>query len=262
MASTVAQAQQMLEAAEEAGVKHMIEFTWRWMPHYQYLHRLVADGYVGQGYHHHYRFLGSQGRTTAYSWRFDKRRCSGVLGNHGSHMIDLALWINGDISSVSAHMASFSERTDPVGVAVSSASESALLTVKFVDGAQGMIHSSSIAHIADRGSEHYVTLHGADGTLGLEWCREDGTAKGNLRGCRHDATEYQTLTIPNDYLHGVETGDIIAIFQNHLIGPRLFVDAIQQDYQPEPSFAQGVKVQQVLDAAMASHQTGQWVEIK
>lgn len=262
MASTVAQARQMLEAAEEAGVKHMIEFTWRWMPHYQYLHKLVADGYVGQGYHHHYRFLGSQGRTTAYSWRFDKRRCSGVLGNHGSHMIDLALWINGDISSVNAHMASFSERTDPDGLAVSSASESALLTVEFIDGAQGMIHASSIAHIAARGSEHSVTLHGAAGTLGLEWCREERTAKGVIRGCRHDEREYQTLTVPDEYLQGTEASDIITIFQNHLIGPRLFVDAILRDYQPEPSFAQGVKVQQVLDAALTSHQTGQWVAIK
>ncbi|MEZ4712657.1 MAG: Gfo/Idh/MocA family oxidoreductase [Caldilineaceae bacterium] len=33
MAINVGQAQQMLEAAERAGVKHMIEFSWRWIPH-------------------------------------------------------------------------------------------------------------------------------------------------------------------------------------------------------------------------------------
>ena len=261
MASTVAQAQQMLEAAEEAGVKHMIEFTWRWMPHYQYLHRLVADGYVGQGYHYHFRFLGNQARTTAYTWQLDERRANGALGYLGSHMVDMALWLNGDISSVSANMASFSKRTAPDGVAVSSASESALLTVAFVDGAQGMIHASTVAHIAARESEHYVTLHGAAGTLGMEWYRDGGTAKGVLRGCRHDATEYQTLAIPDDYLQDTDPSDIIAVFQNHLVGPRLFVDAIQRDYQPEPSFAQGVKVQTVLDAAMTSHQTGQRIHI-
>lgn len=176
-------------------------------------------------------------------------------------MIDLALWINGDISSVNAHMASFSERTDPDGLAVSSASESALLTVEFIDGAQGMIHAISIAHIAARGSEHSVTLHGAAGTLGLEWCREEGPAKGVIRGCRHDEREYQTLTVPDEYLQGTEASDIITIFQNHLIGPRLFVDAILRDYQPEPSFAQGVKVQQVLDVALESHETGRRVPI-
>lgn len=157
MASTVTQAQQMLETAEEVGVKHMIEFTWRWMPHYQYLHRLVADGYVGRGYHHHYRFLGNQARTTEYTWQLDERRANGAVGYLGSHMVDMALWLNGDISSVSANMASFVKRTAPDGIAVSSASESALLTVKFVDGAQGMIHASTVAHIAARGSEHYLT---------------------------------------------------------------------------------------------------------
>jgi predicted dehydrogenase len=261
MASTVDQAQQMLEAAEEASVKHMIMFSWRWMPHYQYLYRLVADGYVGQGYHYHYRFLGNQARTTEYTWQLDERRANGALGYLGSHMVDMALWINGDISSVSAHMASFSKRTAPDGIAISSASESALLAVEFVGGAQGMIHASTVAHIAARGSEHYVTLHGAAGTLGLEWYREGAAAKGVIRGCRHDETEYQTLAIPNDCLQGIEASDIIAIFQNHLIGPRLFVDAIQRDYKPEPSFAQGVKVQQVLNAAMESHQTGQRVYI-
>jgi predicted dehydrogenase len=262
MASTVVQAQQMLEAAEEAGVKHMIEFTWRWMPHYQYLHELVADGYVGQGYHYHYRYYGSLARTMAYMWQLDERRANGALGYLGSHMVDMALWLNGDINSVNAHMASFSKRTAPDGIAISAASESALLSLKFADGAQGMLHASTVAHIASRGSEQYVTLHGAAGTLGMEWYREGGAAKGVLRGCRHDAAEYQTLAIPDDYLQGTDPSNIIAVFQNHLVGPRLFVDAIQRDYQPEPSFAQGVKVQQVLDAALASHQTGQWVEIK
>lgn len=262
MASTVAQAQQMLEAAEEAGVKHMIEFSWRWIPHYQYLHRLVADGYLGQGYHYHYRFLGDHGRTTAYSWHFDERRCNGVLGNLGSHMVDLALWLNGDINSVSAHMASYSKRTDPEGVSVTSASESALLTVEFVDGAQGMIHASTVTHTAARGREQHVTLHGEGGSLEAKWHLFGGAEAGVvIKGCRHDQNAFQDLTIPDEYLQGTEAGDIMAVFQNHLVGPRLFVDAIQQDYQPEPSFAQGVKVQRVLDAAMTSHQTGQRIHI-
>ena len=33
-------------------------------------------------------------------WRFDRRRANGVLGDLGSHMIDLARWYGGDIVSV------------------------------------------------------------------------------------------------------------------------------------------------------------------
>ena len=50
-------------------------------------------------------------------------------------------------------------------------------------------------------------------------------------------------------------------FHKQMIGPRLFVDAILHDYQPEPGFDVGVKVQKVLNAAMESHQTGQRVYI-
>ncbi len=264
MASTVEQAREMLVTAEEEGVKHMIEFTWRWMPHYQYLHKLIADGYVGQGYHYHYRFLGNHGRTQEYSWHFDERRCNGILGNLGSHAVDLALWLNGDITNVSAHMASFSKRTDPEGVSISSASESALLAVEFVDGAQGMIHASTVAHTAARVREQHVTLHGADGSLESKWHLFGGAEAGVvLQGCRHDEKDFQKLDIPADYLRGAKSDAsmVAAVMSDHLVGPRLFVDAIQRDYKPEPSFAQGVKVQQVLDAAMESHQTGQRVYI-
>jgi len=37
MALNAQQAKEMLDAAEQAGVKHMIMFTWRFFPHYQYM---------------------------------------------------------------------------------------------------------------------------------------------------------------------------------------------------------------------------------
>ena len=263
MAITVEQARQMLEAAEQAGVKHMLEFSWRWLPHYQYLHHLVSDGFVGRGYHYHYRFLSNTGRRNDYTWRIDPRRSLGVLGDLGSHMVDLALWISGDISSVSAHLASFSEWTNPEGQLISGANESALLSVEFADGAQGMIHVSTIAHIAAREREQFVTLHGDGGSLEVEWRVFGGAEKGlAVRGCRHDEADFQTMAVPDNYLKGVEVGEVLPVFFNHLVGPRLFVDAIQRDYQPSPSFAQGFKVQQVLEAALLAHQTGQRVPIE
>ena len=262
MATNIEQAQQMLEAAEQAGVKHMIEFSWRWMPHYQYLHQLVADGFVGRGYHCHYRFLSNSARHRDYAWRIDPRRSLGVLGDLGSHMVDLALWISGDIRSVSANLAAFSAWTDTAGQPFTGANESALLAVEFADGAQGMIHVSTVAHLAARRREQFVTLHGEGGSLEVEWRVFGGAEKGlALRGCRQNDEDFQVLPIPDKYLQGVEVGEVIQVFRQHLVGPRLFVDAIRHDYQPTPSFAQGLKVQQVLEAALVSHLTGQRVPI-
>jgi predicted dehydrogenase len=44
MALNAQQAKAMLDAAEYAGVKHMIMLTWRFFPHYQYMQQLIADG--------------------------------------------------------------------------------------------------------------------------------------------------------------------------------------------------------------------------
>jgi predicted dehydrogenase len=263
MATTVEHARQMLETAEGVGVKHMVEFTCRWMPHYQYMQKLVAEGYTGRGYHYHYQILGNRDRARD-DWHFDPQRSLGVLGNLASHMVDLALWINGDITQVNAHLATFSERIDPNGSRIPDANESALLTVEFADGAQGMIHASTVALTGARGLEQYVKLHGADGTLESEW-HYVGKIEQNavLRGCRHEE-EISLLQIPEEYLQGANTGAemLMLVMSQQRVGPRLFVDAIRHDYIPEPSFAQGYKVQQVLGAAMESYKNRRSVEIE
>ena len=68
MALNAQQAKEMLDAAEQAGVKHMIMFSWRFFPHYQYMQQLIADGYLGRSYHCHIRFLSNAGRQKQYKW--------------------------------------------------------------------------------------------------------------------------------------------------------------------------------------------------
>ena len=48
LANTAADARRMLDAAEAKGVKHMVMFTWRWQPHYQYVKSLIDDGAFGR----------------------------------------------------------------------------------------------------------------------------------------------------------------------------------------------------------------------
>jgi predicted dehydrogenase len=261
MALTANEAGEMLNAAERAKVKHMIEFSWRWMPHYQYLHKLVSDGFVGRGYHFHFRFLGDRGRTPDYTWRSDPKHSLGVLGDLGSHMIDLALWMGGDATGVSGNLASFSKRISPEGKPLTTTNETALLIIDFASGTQGMIHVSTVAHTAARWREQYVSLHGEAGTLESEW-RLRGADQGViLRGSRHDEKDFRTLEVPEEFLQGTESGNPFDVMAKHLVGPKLFVDAILRDYMPDPSFVQGYKVQQVLDAAIESHVTGTRIAI-
>ena len=260
---TLAQAQEMLESAERAGVKHLVEFTVRWMPHSRYLHQLVQEGYIGRANHYHFHHFGDRAFGNDYEWRWDATRSLGVLGDLGSHTIALALWLGGEIRSVSAHLASYSQRIHPEGQSCAPANESALLLVDFADGAQGTIELNQRVRVADRGREYGVALHGDAGSLEVDWWW--GTPAGGgqvaVRGVRQGETSFQPLEIPLDIVQGVDPADINGVFHKHLVGPRLFVDAILRDYHPEPGFEVGLKVQKVLSAALESHQTGRRVDI-
>jgi predicted dehydrogenase len=53
----------------------------------------------------------------------------------------------------------------------------------------------------------------------------------------------------------------MAVFHNQSAGDRAFIDAILQGQPMTPSLYDGFKVQQVIDAAIASHQSGRWVSV-
>ena len=100
LALTLEQAKAMYDTAQANGVKHMTFFTYRWLPQYRYLKELIDDGYIGRCYHLNIQYMAGYGRNTSHDWKFDERRSIGVLGGLGSHMIDLARWLVGDISKV------------------------------------------------------------------------------------------------------------------------------------------------------------------
>jgi predicted dehydrogenase len=262
MAINGEQAKEMLELAEQAGVKHMIMFGWRWMPHYQYLHQLLAEGFVGRCYHVHLQFLGNRGRSKEYTWRFDPQHSLGVLGDLGSHMIDLGQWLLGDITSVCAHLASYVERPGPDGQPFLGANESALLVVEYANGAQGMIHASTVAHTADRLREQYISIHGENGTLEAEVLFRGAEAGATVRGARQEETSFQVLPTPQSYAKGLAPNQFTEVLTKHPVGARLFIDAIQQNYVPSPNFQDGYQVQRVIDAALESQATRGWVDVK
>ncbi|MCE7989047.1 MAG: gfo/Idh/MocA family oxidoreductase [Caldilinea sp. CFX5] len=260
---TVAEAQAMFEMAEEVGVKHLVEFTVRWMPHSRYLHQLVQEGYIGRATQYYFHHYGDRALDDGYEWRWDAARSLGQLGDTGSHTIALALWLGGEIRSVSAHLASFSQRLNPAGQPLVGANESAQLLIDFADGAHGVIQLNQHTHMGERGRDYRAELHGEAGRVEVDWWwgKFGGMGQVVMRGVRRGEKEFQKLEIPEHLLQGIDPGDIMGVFHKQMVGPRLFVDAIRRDYQPEPGFDVGVKAQKVLNAAMESHQTGQRVYI-
>ncbi len=262
LALNATDAKAMHDKAEAKGVRHMAFFTWRWMPHYRYMHELIEQGTLGRLYHCQFSFLMGFGRNPKYQWRFDRARANGVVGDSGSHMFDLARYLVGDISRVSAHLASYVQREGLDGQPADSASDSAMALLEFANGAQGTVQISTLARTGDPFFEQQVALHGDAGSLIADLRIGSGL---QLRIAKGDEP-FQPVTIPAQYLEGVDATQplitqLVPMFTHQPIGCRLFVNAIIKNRPIVPSFYEGWKAQQVIDAAIASHETGRWVII-
>jgi predicted dehydrogenase len=259
MAMNAAHAREMYEKAEAAGRKHMVMFTWHWVPYFRYMQQLIQQEFVGRQYHCHIRYEADYGRDTTYGWRFDRRYGNGILGDLGSHAIDYARGYVGEIAKVSGRLATFVERSGPAGQMLEAANDSALLAVEFANGAHGSIHVSAVS----QQSETIIALNGEAGSPELVFT----FAGAQLRSWRKGEEAWQTLDVPDALWHDVDrTGPLIEqildMFKKQPVGDRLFIDAILEDSPMDSTFYDGWRVQQVIDAAIASHEQGRWIAIE
>lgn len=110
-----AQGAQLLDAAEKAGVVHMVSHEFRWLPDRALFGRAIAEGLIGEP-----RFLVldqfipfcADPETRLPRWWFDVEAGGGWLGAGGSHIIDqVRAWL-GDFRSLSANLMVVSDRAD------------------------------------------------------------------------------------------------------------------------------------------------------
>lgn len=259
MALNAQQAREMLEAAQAAGTKHMVLFTFRWMPFFRFVRDLVDQGSIGRCYHAEFRFEMGYARKPEYFWRLDGARANGALGDLGVHMIDMARWLVGDITRVSAHTRTFVERTGSDGKPVIPTNDSVFLLTEFANGAHGMIHASLVADLGDRYMQQQVKLYGENGSLEID-IQYEGAEKGvSLYLSRDGQQRFEKIEVPATYWGAVERTQPFGTFTLQPVGVRNFVDAIRADQPVEPDFVDGYKAQQVINAALESDRSGSWV---
>jgi predicted dehydrogenase len=120
------------------GVKHMCAFNYRFVPAVRLARQLIESGEIGEVHHFRGSYLQEWGAADIDAWRFDKAEAgSGALGDLGAHVVDLARYLVGEITDVSAQLATFWP-----GREVDDAVES---VVRFESGAVGTIEASRFA---------------------------------------------------------------------------------------------------------------------
>lgn len=263
LALDVEQAAAMARHAEQRGAVTLVPFTYHYMPAFQWVKQLVADGYVGNIHHINARYYTSYGFDPAYSWRFDRAVAgSGVIGDLGAHWVHLSRWLLGERErSVSAVSSTFVGRGPrPDGTPYDQTEDSAVLTVRYESGAYGVLQVSTVCWEGDVdfGQSHHLEVHGDAGTIHAT-C--DWDAVQDVRGARRDHPgRLAPLPIP-DSIWGDVRRDTVHntyrdVFRETEAMTRGWITAIVDGVPIEPSFAEGLAVQRVLDAAVSSAASG------
>jgi predicted dehydrogenase len=155
LALNVAQAKEMVEAIEKAGVANLVSFNYRRVPAVTLAKQLIDEGRLGRIFHYRANFLQDwtisadvpQGGDA--TWRLDvKAAGSGVTGDLLAHCIDTAMWHNGRIKSVSAMTETFVKerlhaetgKKEPVGI-----DDACAFICRYENGSLGIFESTRYA---------------------------------------------------------------------------------------------------------------------
>lgn len=159
----------MLDAVTKAGVKHMVAFNYRFVPAIRQIRNIIESGALGRIYHFRAAYLQEwimPHYNTPMIWRLTKETAgSGALGDLGTHIIDLAHYLVGDIASVGAVTRTFiKERPWGDGtMGTVDVDDAFVSTVEFANGAIGTLEATRFA--AGRKNGQSLEINGENGSI-------------------------------------------------------------------------------------------------
>jgi predicted dehydrogenase len=282
LANTVEEARAMAEAAERAaakGVRAMVGFTYRRVPATTFARDLVAAGKIGEIRQVRAMYLQDwlADAEAPLTWRMKKELAgSGALGDIGAHIIDLTQYITGQrLTSVSGMLETFVKERPLLesghGLSGTASTERgevtvddlALFTGRFEGGAVGSFEATRFS----TGRKNALRIEIAGSTGAISFDLEDLNALGY-----YDATAPDTeqgfrkilVTEPGHPYMGAwwPTGHMLGYEHGFSHQVKDLLEAIDAGEQPTPSFADGLQVQQVLQAVEESSDNGNaWTPI-
>lgn len=256
----------MLEAAEAAGVVHLLGCEFRWATGQAVAARAIAEGVIGDPrlatFLFHMPALADANAEVPDWWRREEEG-GGWLGAYCSHVIDQIRVSAGEFTGVSASLQGLGDR-DPARPWT--ADDTYSVHFRTASGCEGILQSSAAARGPFVSCSRFV---GTDGTL---WIEGDAVRVADVSGERTLETPEdlvnpppepppgELLTTAYDMLHsgGIDLGPytkLYTAFRDRILG-----GPVANDPRP-PTFADGLAVQAVLDAIRQSSREGRWVDI-
>jgi predicted dehydrogenase len=258
LALDAAEAERMVAAAGSAPGIAMLGFNYRRVPALALARSLIADGRIGAVRSIRAAYLQDWlvDPEAPMTWRLRAETAgSGALGDLGSHVIDQVRALTGDeVVGVRGALRTFqAERPGPSGPERVTVDDAAWALLDLAGGATASLEVSRVA--AGRKNALELEVHGTDGAIAfdLERLNELTVTEG-----RDGWPARVLVTEPyHPLLEGWwPPGHVLGWDSTFTAQAADLLRAIAAGAPPEPSFADGLAVQRVLDAVAASDAAG------
>ena len=268
LALNVREARAMLDTVKKAGVVHMICHNYRRIPAIAQARRMIAAGDLGRIFHYRARYLQDWIIDPEFPlvWRLqDKIAGSGAHGDINAHIIDLGRYLVGEFAEVCGCMETFiKERPLPGSRKKGRVTvDDAVVTLgRFRNGAMACLEASRFA--AGRKNHIQIEINGSKGSLVFDFedmnrlkffSREDGADRQGYRDIlvTENVHPYVGAWWPPGHIIGYEHTFVHTVFD--------FIQAVVKGKSVQPTFADGLENQKVLEAVEKSSRTRRWVKI-
>ncbi|CAN5431248.1 hypothetical protein BH10ACT3_BH10ACT3_04840 [soil metagenome] len=257
------QARAMLEAAEAAGVVHLLGTEFRWGTGQAMMSRTVRDGGIGSTRLATFLLqipLLADPSAEVPTWWSRGEDSGGWLGAHASHVVDQIRSTIGEFEGLIAALPSIVDRDW-------TAEDSYSIRFRTVSGCEGIIQSSA----ADWGP--IVQIARIAGSTGAVWTEGDVVKVADASGTRTLAVDEDLQTLPAapppadllvtayDMLHamGMDIGPYTKLTETF----RALIEGRSVPADPVPAtFADGLAAMEVFDAVRRSAATGgEWIAL-
>lgn len=276
------EAKTMYDAVKNAGIVHMVAFNYRRTPAVALAKKYIDEGAIGDILNFRGTYLQdwSADPDGPLSWRFQKSIAgSGSLGDIGTHVVDMARFLCGEITQVNTQLKTWIKTrplqaggVDKLGASTKDATaprgevdvdDEVLSLLEFQNGAIGSLEATRNAH----GRNNFLTfeIHGTIGSIYFNYERRDELQVA-FASDQADRKGFRTVYTGPAHPYGEGLWPIPALGigygETKIIETYDFVKAIMEGGEVSPNFKDGYQINLIADAMAASAQSRSWTSVQ
>ncbi|WP_346830992.1 Gfo/Idh/MocA family oxidoreductase [Pseudomonas abietaniphila] len=260
LTTNTATSQELTRLAKQAGVRHIVGLQRRHAPHNRYLQDLLQQGYVGKvrsvRIHVSMNYFQAL-RPNALRWTVPVENFSSVIAIYAGHFLDMLFTATGWPMSITGLVVNQFDKVtikETNEVFETSAPDQMVLAGQLEDGGLVSVH---IEGGKRNGSGVQMEITGHEGDLRITNTSAFGAVGDDyvIEGAHGDNLPLQVLPIPERYFRLPPSDLPSAVLE---LAELYYVHAqdVADGTQAAATFDDAVRMHKLLDAALASSQTG------